>query len=306
MSACRRGVDGDGGEQPLAVGGERDGDGVLARAGALPAELGGAVAQRVGEQVARAGRWSAAGASTPPAAASSSARLTARARRRTPPWRPRRGRRRRRARAPSRRRGGAAPPRPRRGRRPRAGSARRRCRTRRARGSSRRARRPCAASTAVARRMMSSEVGPPSSIVAAWMTQRAGMSPAVVSTASPRPIGAFCVGLALDLGAAGARDRARDAAAVGEVGVGRVGDRVDLERRDVGVEHLDRGHDGYGTRMATVRRRVVAHGKVQGVFFRDSTREEAERRGVDRLGAQHADRARSRPSSRASPTWSTR
>ena len=32
--------------------------------------------------------------------------------------------------------------------------------------------------------------------------------------------------------------------------------------------------------MATVRRRVVAHGKVQGVFFRDSTREEAERRGV--------------------------
>jgi len=32
--------------------------------------------------------------------------------------------------------------------------------------------------------------------------------------------------------------------------------------------------------MATVRRRVTAHGRVQGVFFRDSTREEAERRGV--------------------------
>jgi acylphosphatase len=32
--------------------------------------------------------------------------------------------------------------------------------------------------------------------------------------------------------------------------------------------------------MATVRRRVVAHGRVQGVFFRDSTREEAERREV--------------------------
>ena len=32
--------------------------------------------------------------------------------------------------------------------------------------------------------------------------------------------------------------------------------------------------------MARVRRRVVAHGRVQGVFFRDSTREEAERRGV--------------------------
>lgn len=32
--------------------------------------------------------------------------------------------------------------------------------------------------------------------------------------------------------------------------------------------------------MADVRRRVVAHGRVQGVFFRDSTRREAERRGV--------------------------
>ena len=32
--------------------------------------------------------------------------------------------------------------------------------------------------------------------------------------------------------------------------------------------------------MASIRRRVTAHGKVQGVFFRDSTREEAERRGV--------------------------
>ncbi|HEX8052815.1 MAG TPA: acylphosphatase [Thermoleophilaceae bacterium] len=28
------------------------------------------------------------------------------------------------------------------------------------------------------------------------------------------------------------------------------------------------------------RRRVVVHGEVQGVFFRDSTREQAERRGV--------------------------
>ena len=32
--------------------------------------------------------------------------------------------------------------------------------------------------------------------------------------------------------------------------------------------------------MARVRRRVTAHGRVQGVFFRDSTRQEAERRGV--------------------------
>ena len=32
--------------------------------------------------------------------------------------------------------------------------------------------------------------------------------------------------------------------------------------------------------MGDVRRRVVAHGREQGVFFRDSTRREAERRGV--------------------------
>jgi acylphosphatase len=29
-----------------------------------------------------------------------------------------------------------------------------------------------------------------------------------------------------------------------------------------------------------IRRRAVVHGKVQGVFFRDSTREQAERHGV--------------------------
>ncbi|HEX6026512.1 MAG TPA: acylphosphatase [Solirubrobacter sp.] len=32
--------------------------------------------------------------------------------------------------------------------------------------------------------------------------------------------------------------------------------------------------------MSVVRRRVIAHGRVQGVFFRDSTRREAIRRGV--------------------------
>lgn len=32
--------------------------------------------------------------------------------------------------------------------------------------------------------------------------------------------------------------------------------------------------------MAAVRRRVVVHGRVQGVFFRDSTQKEAEKRGV--------------------------
>ena len=32
--------------------------------------------------------------------------------------------------------------------------------------------------------------------------------------------------------------------------------------------------------MSRVARRVVVHGRVQGVFFRDSTRREAERHGV--------------------------
>ena len=32
--------------------------------------------------------------------------------------------------------------------------------------------------------------------------------------------------------------------------------------------------------MSAIRRRVEAHGRVQGVFFRDSTREEARNRGV--------------------------
>jgi acylphosphatase len=32
--------------------------------------------------------------------------------------------------------------------------------------------------------------------------------------------------------------------------------------------------------VSVIRRRAVAHGRVQGVFFRDSARREAERRGV--------------------------
>jgi acylphosphatase len=32
--------------------------------------------------------------------------------------------------------------------------------------------------------------------------------------------------------------------------------------------------------MAAIRRRVVVHGNVQGVFFRDSTSDEAESKGV--------------------------
>jgi acylphosphatase len=36
----------------------------------------------------------------------------------------------------------------------------------------------------------------------------------------------------------------------------------------------------YGIDVADERIRVVAHGRVQGVFFRDSVRREASRRGV--------------------------
>jgi acylphosphatase len=41
--------------------------------------------------------------------------------------------------------------------------------------------------------------------------------------------------------------------------------------------------------MAEMRRRVIAHGHVQGVFFRDSTRREAERRGVSGWASNEAD-----------------
>ena len=54
-----------------------------------------------------------------------------------------------------------------------------------------------------------------------------------------------------------------------------------------------------------VRRRIRATGRVQGVFFRDSTRREAERRGVAGWGATAAT-ARSRRSSRARRMPSTR
>ena len=41
--------------------------------------------------------------------------------------------------------------------------------------------------------------------------------------------------------------------------------------------------------MADIRRRVVAHGRVQGVFFRDSTRREAGARGVAGWASNEAD-----------------
>ena len=41
--------------------------------------------------------------------------------------------------------------------------------------------------------------------------------------------------------------------------------------------------------MTDVRRRVVAHGQVQGVFVRDSTRREAEARGVAGWASNESD-----------------
>jgi acylphosphatase len=43
--------------------------------------------------------------------------------------------------------------------------------------------------------------------------------------------------------------------------------------------------------MDSVRRNVVARGRVQGVFFRDSTRREAERRGVSGWARNRSDGA---------------
>jgi acylphosphatase len=39
----------------------------------------------------------------------------------------------------------------------------------------------------------------------------------------------------------------------------------------------------------TIRRRLVVHGKVQGVFFRDSTREAARKEGVAGWATNRAD-----------------
>ena len=105
--------------------------------------------------------------------------------------------------------------------------------------------------------MISAEVGPPSSIVAAWITQRAGMSPAVVSTASPSPIGARSSDSRWTAGPAGARDRRGHPAAVQQLGVGGVGDRVDLELRHVRRDDLQLRPLRDGSRVADVDLRRV-------------------------------------------------
>ena len=93
--------------------------------------------------------------------------------------------------------------------------------------------------------MISAEVGPPSSIVAAWITQRAGMSPAVVSTASPSPIGARSSDSRCTAGPPAREIAAGHPAAVAQLGVGGVGDRVHLELRHVGGDDLQLGHGPY-------------------------------------------------------------
>lgn len=48
--------------------------------------------------------------------------------------------------------------------------------------------------------------------------------------------------------------------------------------------------DIYGTRaMSVIRRRLVAHGQVQGVFFRDSVRRAAATRGVSGWASNRPD-----------------
>ena len=113
--------------------------------------------------------------------------------------------------------------------------------------------------------MISAEVGPPSSMVAAWITYRAGMSPAVVSTASPRPMGAFSSDSRCTSLAAGPADRRGHAAAVREVGVRRVGDGVDLELGHVGVQDLEL-HDGVQSFLRSVSREGCTRLGSPGIF----------------------------------------
>ena len=80
-------------------------------------------------------------------------------------------------------------------------------------------------------------------MVAAWITHlRRHLAGGRSTTASPRPIGASPSLSSWIDAPAGAHDRPGDAAAVPQLGVGGVGDRVDLELGDVGLADLDLGH----------------------------------------------------------------
>ena len=116
--------------------------------------------------------------------------------------------------------------------------------------------------------------------MAAWITQRAGMSPAVVSTASPSPIGAFWCDSSCTAG-----PPAREIApATPPPCSSRVFAALAMASTSSAVMSVSstsiRAMHGYGIDVADERIRVRAHGRVQGVFFRDSVRREAARRGV--------------------------
>ncbi len=111
------------------------------------------------------------------------------------------------------------------------------------------------------------------------MTHRAGMSPAVVSTASPSPIGALSADSASTAG-----PPAREIApATPPPCSSRVLAALAIASTSSAVMSVSSTSTVamavYGIAV-TVRRRVRAHGRVQGVFFRDSVRREAARRGV--------------------------
>ena len=95
------------------------------------------------------------------------------------------------------------------------------------------------------------------SIVAAWITQRAGTRRHSVATASPSPIGAFARRFRCWTPAPRAREIApATPPPCFKASVGRIRDRVDLELGDVGVERLDGGGHQIVTEPSSATRPV--------------------------------------------------
>ena len=131
------------------------------------------------------------------------------------------------------------------------------------------------------------------------MTQRAASSPADVSTASPSPIGAA----ARDSSSTAGPPARAIAAATPPPCSSRVFAALAIASTSSAVmsaSSASRAAIASTVPAMTVRKRVRAHGRVQGVFFRDSVRRAAERR-CRGLGAQPRPTAPSRPCSRARP-----
>ncbi|BBY53510.1 hypothetical protein MKOR_07610 [Mycolicibacillus koreensis] len=91
---------------------------------------------------------------------------------------------------------------------------------------------------AVAAEMICADVGPPSSIVAAWITYRAGSAAGGGGDGLAESDRGLVAGLAHQVRTGRARDRRGHPAAVAQLGIGRVGDRVDRQRGDVDLGHL--------------------------------------------------------------------